>query len=368
MITIGYSILFTINVLHDYYDDKLSRETVIVPTDVTIQTLKNYQMIFKASVNGGLILARITDPEGTLQVPITDTDNFKLAFYLKPSSPYFYNRTNLSINPTKTTNLIPNRRGFYFSNLEKAAGNKFEVNGFQKPNGDTDLKHLSRTANTEVSTTDELIFMPTIFRVKFDSPTNSFSINIKDRADADVVATTTITETDNFNEYEVKLAKNLKADFYKISIDGGAPQNVYLSNQVFHDKPFGVIEIFHPSNFEEFNFLKTEGAVPDQKIQVKGEADYFLWFKNRKAKWRFVYQGDLPTSIEVPNLSDNNGPSPLFEFENDNTNYFESFEPIDIRESYLITKNDNDRNLPNPDGKILKVDTDTNDIYAEVYI
>jgi len=362
MVTIGYRILLTLNVLHEYFDDKISKNLVVVPTKSTLSVLKNYQMLFKPTEKGGLVLARIVDKDGTLQVPITNADNFKLSFYLKSNSPFFYNRTNLVIPPTQVNNFVPNRVGYYFNNINRVVGNKFEVTGFPKAGEETDLKHLTSTANTEVSTSDEVVFIPSVFRLRFNPQVNSFKIEIKDKTDTVVVPETTFSETENFEEYEIKVAKNLPAGFYKISIDGGAAQHAYISDEAFHQNTFGLVELFHASNLADFNFLKTTGS----KIQVKEEADYYLWFKNRKLKWRYVFQGTPPGDIIAT--------APTVDFDPIiiGSNIFESDAELDLTDSYRTVRTDASKNLPNPDGKVVKAAYDgTNTLthyFAEVHL
>ncbi len=348
MITLGYKILFTINVLHDYYGDHLSRETVLVPTVETQQTLKNYQLIFKPTLNGGLILAQVKDSDGTLQIPVSNTQNFKLRFYLNATTAYFYNRTNLAITPVPVTNLIPNRRGFYLSNAESDDGNIFDVTGFQKPGRITELKHLTKTAGSQVSNEDELIFLPAIFRVTFDIATFSFSINIKDRNDVDVIPTTVITQTEKFTEYEIKLTENLPAGFYKISLDGAAAQNVFLSTQAFHDNPFAVIDIVHPPKTDKFDFLQKIVNGTDEKNQVKEKADYFIWFKTREIAWKYVFPKGIPAGVDI-NFS--GGTAQV-------DNSLISYDKLEIKENYskvkLVIAGEEKDTIPNPTGKIIK--------------
>lgn len=356
MVTIGYKILLTINVLHEYYTDWQSRDTIIVPTKATQEALKNYQLLFKSTALGGVILARITDEEGTLQVPITDTEKFRLTFYLRSTSNYFYNRTNLPIKPTKVTNIVPNRGGYYFNNLGKESGNIFKPTG--SPSNFNNLKHLSKKTEEGISTHDEVILMPSIFRLKFTADKSSFSINIKDKSGVDIVPITVIENTTPFKEYEITLAKNLPSDFYKIIIDEGDPQSVYLSNEFFHDAPFGLIEIFYPTDLPSYSFLKINASL----IQIKEGADYYLWFKNQKLKWRYVYQGTPPISIKL------NGAASNF---SKMGKIFESPSPLDIRESYLTVKDNSGKNLPNPNGKTLKAAFNGNvfsHYFAEIHV
>ena len=359
MITIGYNILFTINVLHNYYDDKLSKDVAIVPTESCKKALKNSQMIFRPTANGGVILARIIDKDDTLQVPITKLEKLKLTFYLKTTSAYFYNRTNLELNPTQVTYLFPNRRGYYFDSFNREETNIFKVTGFPKLNEEKKLKHLSKTAGKEVSADDEVIFIPSIFRVKFATPISTFNINIKGISDGSIDLTKTITEAQNFNEYEIELAKNLAPGLYKIGVNAETPQTVYISNQVFHDAPFGIIEIFHPSDEGKFDFLKTTGS----KIQIKEDANYYIWFKNRKLKWKYVFPKDVPNNIDInfTGGSDRVGNTIISKNEFDITNNYTKLK--------LTGVVDEKSSLPNPDGTVIKKSKTDPTIYvAEVFV
>lgn len=342
---IGYKILFTINLLQEYYTDWKSRDLVIVPSNETQRILKNYQLIYRSTSNGLIVLARITDDNGQLKIPMPNSDKVKFTFYLKSTSNLFYNLTDLPLKPKVFSAISPNRRAYYFDNLDS--------NSFRPPNLPIaligNLKLLSQRNNTQVSNDDELFFIPSIFKMNFSGPTSSFTLDVKKKDGTNVIPTIDINETEAFKSYEINLSKKIAPGFYKISIDGAADQNIYLSNEIFHHSPFGLIEIFQQTETPaSYKFVKTAAG-----LEVKDRASYFLWFKNRAAKWKYIFGGNKAVTVTKPI----DGGDPAVGFAK-TENVFVSASDIDLKENYktitMVNTDGDSSSISNPNGKTLK--------------
>ncbi|HHB52243.1 MAG TPA: hypothetical protein ENK75_04270 [Saprospiraceae bacterium] len=345
MVTIGYKILFTINILHEYYADWQSKDTVVTPTKATQQILKNYKLIYKPTAMGCVILAQITDEAGTLKIPIDDPENFKLVFYLNATSPYFYNRTNLPIPPTQVTDIIPNKKAYYFDNRSIQSFNASNIPGnFPNPQ-----KYLSEGGPPSVGLKDEIIYLPFTFKTILTTAKALFQV-IVTKEDGSTV-TIPVNSEEQIKIHQINLKQKLSSGFFKIKIDGGTEQQIYLSDEAFHQAPLGVIEIAHSSNVNpDDRFILADKIV---------QQDYYLWFKNRELKWRYVYQMDIPGSIKKT--------GDILNFTKTEKT-FDSPNPIGLFDSYTEIKDNKGKKLPNPDGKTIKPTGDDTKYYTEIHL
>ncbi|MGK7908813.1 MAG: hypothetical protein AB4040_16515 [Synechococcus sp.] len=134
-----YDVLLEVEVLHDYSLNRgeivhealnlehqarvmeqysSTRFLSITPTLPTVRVLAGHQMLFKTTATGFLVAVKL-DPESSESRPTIPLSlNFKLAFALQVSDPYFYNYTALSSD---------SQGFFFFSNQSgnEATGGQF---------------------------------------------------------------------------------------------------------------------------------------------------------------------------------------------------------------------------------------------------
>ena len=108
-----FKILFTVDLLNEYYTALKCLDFKIIPSAETIQLMKDSKMMHKVINNQLLVLAKVYD-SGTEQdkplVPVAA--NKKFVFYLDLVQPLFMNVTNLDLD------LLGAKR-FYFSNAHQ---------------------------------------------------------------------------------------------------------------------------------------------------------------------------------------------------------------------------------------------------------
>ncbi len=100
MWNINYSYLFNLRLYHDYYVDNKAKGLKLVPTNKTLLTLKNGNMLLKEIPYGVTVLYRADNDEVTPFIPFT-TD-LKLTFALKAEeSARFFTITDLDVSPSE---------------------------------------------------------------------------------------------------------------------------------------------------------------------------------------------------------------------------------------------------------------------------
>lgn len=114
---VQYAILFTVDLLHEYYSNGRSDDFDLVPAEDTVRLLKTAGVLWKKSGNRYFALIKATDKGGGIYTPSVNTppeqryrDLFGknvFRFYLILKNPYFSNFTALN---------QPSGRLYYFSN------------------------------------------------------------------------------------------------------------------------------------------------------------------------------------------------------------------------------------------------------------
>lgn len=338
MITIGYKILFTIKILHSYYSDWKSRDLVIIPTEKSLQFLKNYNLLYRQTEDGILVLARVIDNNGTLKIPISKTEGFKLSFHIYIKTKYFINLTNLPLQLAQSAAIRPAKNGYYFSNLSIQ---EKELSDFPTTPNPT-FKLLTKNPNGAVAKVDSLSYVPSIFKAVFNPAKKDFKLAVKDVILNESPPPYDVNEAEEFNEYQINLSKIPKG--LQTLILDGTEIPVYLSDSVFQKAPFGIIEVFHNT---------TTGIISDTN-QVQG-LEYTLYFENRSVFWKYSFSGAATSAHTINNFTKSENPLEYI-----------SNSVLPLKDTYQSIEW-NSKKLPNPDGKIIKPKDQTHYI-SEVYL
>lgn len=107
-----FGILFSVEVLHDYYADGRCPDLVFIPTASTLESLRGAGIVVKPAGNQLLAGAPVDAIAGNLRVPLPA--NIIYSFYLVVQNPHFYQFTNLTPEKDKI---------HYLSNLSGHAAN-----------------------------------------------------------------------------------------------------------------------------------------------------------------------------------------------------------------------------------------------------
>ncbi|MEP7109463.1 MAG: hypothetical protein ABI760_15830 [Ferruginibacter sp.] len=107
--TSTFKILFSIDLLNEYYTSLQCMDFNVVPSAETALLLKNYKMLYKFTGNKLVALVKVND----LDEPFAGIDiDKKFVFYLTLLQPVFMNITNLDLDNMGS-------RRFYFTNLNQ---------------------------------------------------------------------------------------------------------------------------------------------------------------------------------------------------------------------------------------------------------
>ena len=94
-----YKIVFSVEILHDYYADKQCEDFEIIPSSDTAAVLKGQGMLFKIIGNKLLVLAKVNESGKPV---IELRSSAKLTFFMKLTNPRFTNFTNLDYQPSES--------------------------------------------------------------------------------------------------------------------------------------------------------------------------------------------------------------------------------------------------------------------------
>ena len=117
MTSINYNLLFSIELLHNYFANGRCNDFTITPSAQTSALLQGYKIVAKQ--NGNQLYAGIAT-DGSGNVSIVPADGTRFTFYLQLNNPLFWNYTNLR-------SLFPQNSVYYFTNRidNKSNGKSF---------------------------------------------------------------------------------------------------------------------------------------------------------------------------------------------------------------------------------------------------
>lgn len=339
MITIGYKILFTIKILHSYYSDWKNKDLVIAPTEESLLVLKNYNLLYRQTGDGILVLARVIDTEGTLKIPISKTEGFKLSFYIYIKTKYFINLTNLPLELAQSESISPAKNGYYFSNLSIQEKELADFPATPNPT----FKLLTNNATGAVSKVDSLPYVPNIFKAVFNPAKKDFKLALKEVTLNESPPPYDVNEAQEFKEYQINLSK-VPNGLQNIILDG-IEIPIYLSNSAFHKAPFGIIEIFHND---------AESIISDTNT-IQG-VTYTIFFENRSVFWKYLFSGASSSTNNINSFTKSENPLAYIS---------DTVRPL--KDTYQSIEWGS-KKLPNPDGKIIKPKDQSTDYISEVYL
>lgn len=347
---VRYRILFSINVLHDYYTNLKCTDISFVPAKDTLVKMQAGQMLYKVLGNTLVVLIKVDDNDK----PYVELDEaMKLRFYLEVLNHGFVTKTNINLDELRNkrlyfNNLTENKVGstlylsekipaydgakdYVYSEMANAGGTIFECiktpaagNGTDKddywyPRGTT--QYLS-TGDMIVLSTGVRNYMLSVASKVFDIQVNGLNTatNTYDKVVKSIVQTTdTATK-----EVQVDL-RELQSGKHIVNINGeGFTQ--YIDAQAAFSNTIGMIDIFnHLDGANDFALLDASGKTK--------EHTYTIHFANRLAQWKY-----LTTKKGVKNITDNAG---IYEFLQKpdapaTAEYFESNKPIPLQQSPLV--------------------------------
>jgi hypothetical protein len=349
-----YKVLFTIELLHDYYNGAACHDLEVVASSKTVEVLKNGNMLCRQFGNRLVVLIKAHDTGK----PVVDLASEKFVFYVKLKDRRFMTVTNVD-------QLRFHTHRFYFSNLTD--NNSAGVLNLSSPihaydrlqryvpgqlvnNADHIFECIKATSGSDTSDTsvwlakgkiqyatgqDMLRLIGRIGNFAVDSEASAFDIKIygvnpdNNQYDRLVQEDTIIADkTEKTKQLQVNML-NLLGGRYFVKING-QPITIYVDDVAVHHKIVGVVEIFSlPGVASSFALLDEEGYIK--------ELTYTIRFLNRRAFWKYLTPKNSVKNLRVPGSSPAIYPFNSFSSEGvaapARKDYFVSKQPIALSEA-----------------------------------
>lgn len=338
-----FKILFSIDILHEYYSSRQCRDFNIIPSPETSLLLENHHMLYKVVNNKLVVLVKVEEEpaegeEDHANEPFVLLNPAqKLVFYLDLVKPVFMNISNIDFD------LLQSRR-FYFTNIYQNkkdgvlylsspvavydeediyAPGSFADNGLdqvfeciQATPDISDTAHdttdeafwVSRGNNQYTSPQDMIPFVTriknytttiaaTAFKIKL------FALNKENNVDYDVEISLPADKSSFASEEPTKKVPvdltGIASGRYLLTIND-QPFEIYVDDNAVYRNYFGVVEVYnHLANGNDFALLDDEGKVKDIKVENKPVwLNYTIQFANRLAFWKYISAKEEVTGIE----------------------------------------------------------------------
>lgn len=397
--TTSYKILFMVEILHEYYDNKKCADFRLIPSFQTTQLLKRYNALCK-NVGNKLIVLMKDDGSGKPFIEPVTGDKF--VFYMELMNPLFMTISSLS---------FPGLSGkrFYFTNLHlnKVVNNPlpadlylttaisnhqngvtYKPGSFVKQGGITyensktatniappNIAHwFPRQKNQYAQENDLVQFITSVQTFQLNAPSTTVTISAFSYDTVTGDYTTSVFEQiqrfgQNVSSVTLDIS-SLKEGKYKLMINGNVSM-VYLSNDAVYNGHFAVIEIFHHSFTDAlFNLLEPDGTMKDKKVgDTLVWLNYTIRFANRLAYWKYITRNKGVNAVEgTPDYTFVGNANPA--------DFFLSQQPVPLQQQAHEFKLDLKKKVstepppaPNPDihasGMLTEKD---DDYYCNIYI
>lgn len=344
-----YGILFSLELLHKYFNNQACADFIIRPSAQTTRVLNGHKIIAKQYLHQLYAGLQIDSTNTPVPLPGEGT---QLTFFMQLNSPLFFNYTNLPIS-------FPSGKIYYFTNRNNntangknflsdkilpynsatayapgdvaldGSGNVFEAIRSSNSGSPFDLTHTDHwmqvDASRYVSEADALQWLPAISSLSFSSPQSAAAIQVQgyDTAAGDytqVVLNNTINFPNPVTAFQLDLSTLIPGK-YKLTVNG-ADKWIYLNDELSSTSAFAVIDIFNESS------LPANNKLLDGSSHLLSPL-YTIHFLNRATIWKYVLASGATGSV-----NDNDS---VFQFVNPGRTIF-SASPIPLTEKPLDFK------------------------------
>jgi hypothetical protein len=350
-----YSILFTVELQHDYYTGKLCKDFQIVPTPDCDAMFRNMQLLYKNAGNKLIVLA--SNDGGKPFINIDPTAVFR--FYLLLQNPYFLNFTNADWKQREGKryvfdNLTGNQTGsnlFLTRPLPVYAAGTSYLPGQLVMNNEIDrdvFEAIADNPSPSATTTDSAFWQPKAKDqyagdadlTEFTGAAYAFGLSVGVTSSSveifgfntlsgdftrKIGATVITNYTNALTAIPVDLG-HLRPGKYRIRVNGATDKMVYYDPQAINKNVYGVVEIHqHLPAANSFSVLGVGGTIRTTPNK------YLIQFANRSVIWKYIFK---TAHTDVVDGSPNNyqfsalGGSPLI---------FVSDKPIPLTQSPVKT-------------------------------
>ena len=329
-----YRILFSIELLHEYYENLQCRDFALVPSPETELLLRKHQLLYKQTGHILFILCKVQKDEPDHNKPVIPLAiGARFVFYLDLQNPSMLNYTNLDLDRL-------NAERFYFTNLHENKTNntlylssKLPAYDSAKPYMTGDLVRKNNRAHESLTTMPDedgnphdvneasfwrargnFQFVTKGDMIRFVRPVELFTVTSQNTFF--IIKLFKLNSSSLLYDEEIKLAhseystdnptKTVQVNFtgitpgkYRLLINS-QEYNIFLDGNAVYRNYFGVIELHHVfADGADFSFLDNEQRVKDLSIPGIGNwMRFVLRFANRLAFWKYVATTEQVTAID----------------------------------------------------------------------
>ena len=354
MIQIKYIALFEVELLHDYYRDKLCRDFSIIPSLQCAALLQNFGLKFISTSSGFKIFARVDEigNKNFLKKPLPEKTRFTFLLCLK--------------NPAFTT--------FSQVGLKTDADQHYYFNNLGENMGAGDMPLLVTNSTDKKVSNDDLM--------SFKSGSYAFASDVAvDEKQVKLVYTDTGEQfqqvvDDNKTISRKLFSFDLRSATGRAKLFSGADdkESFYVMSQADRQGFFAVIEIFFTKDLKDkYQFIKKNNALERFEITT---AKYKIPFTSRKSVWRYNVAKKFNQNVTGISIKKESGP--VIEFENSPGSAADLFimnskVPLTFSEEAVtgIKLSDNNgqaiiSHLPNPSLQLLK--EESGKLFSDIFI
>lgn len=317
-----YKILFSVDILHEYYAGLKCTDFEILPSEETALLMKQHQMVYKITANKLVVLIKVdADNKPFAALALSD----KLVFYKRLNNPLFMQVSNID------QSLFSGQR-FYYTNIhqneqdgvlylsapiaEYADADAYQSGHLASNASGTVFEALQpKLAGAAHATTDaaywvskgDLQYAANADMIALVPMVNNYAVTSATTFDVRIYTLdpehNTYTQlkksyTEKFDEAVERLQVDMRGlvpGKYHLSINGKV-FTIYADDNCTSGQCFGVIEIFnHLPSSSSFALLDATGKVKDTKL-----ADVPVWlhftirYANRRAFWKYITKAVKP--------------------------------------------------------------------------
>ncbi len=349
--------LFDAEIQNSFYNDGVSRDFQIAPSQNTAATIQKLGLKFRQTQKGISVFyeADTTNPAGDR--PLKNLKDAKLNFLLLRKTNNLENYSDLPLEN-------PINKIYYFSNL---------IDNKQ----DGDLLLSGDSTSPYINSSDSFQLKGSAFSFRYPSPNNTATVKVKNQS-GNTIYEKVVNVVGGYINYNVNIA-NDGPGVYSIEVSGTEVSRFYSSDEAVRKNAFGVIEIFiNTTTPLNYRLLTIAGKVKSKLYKLK--------INNRKTFWKYFVILNYDTSITPNKLSISSQPPGITftrqsSITNNNGKFtipFISDTALDIKEKMnngLQLKRSTTSGdtilldgLPNASSDSIKPNASDNKVYSEIYI
>jgi hypothetical protein len=274
MIWFKYTLLFDVEVLHDFYASGRSADFLFQPTESCKAVLKRHNLVFRSKDTGFDIFSQVDLHKEGLKMKTPLKDNEKFTFLMKLKNPFFVNFSELSLEPGSGS--------IYFFN--------------NRTNNIKNGQPLLVSDKTSKSVTDADILKMTgrYYRIDLADNSNKVTGEIRSLDSGQRIEAEGSGKKGLFNfNIDTKPLPEGRAEF---RLHDSIKDQFYLAHSSVKEDFFGIVEIFYEKGMPAaYRFMQADSAITPRHYGIR--------FKSRATIWRYILnkkgKDDFPETISI---------------------------------------------------------------------